>query len=330
MIALKIKALKKIALKNIKRKDGCFRKILCLLLITSISFNFCCELSLSDRLKNSSLNNDGNKKVNIVGFWHIGKNYQPLVNGGTRDEFVIKQSKEILSSFLFSGKDKIPNAYDVRLNYVTTVQLSDETKKMLRDTKLIHEHPPTVLKMKPDTEYFESPTLAEVHSFCQAPENKEKIVFYMHSKTIDHERKELTDYLLGKNCATCLLNKEKIACGTNYRGSQAISFFNWSHFSGNFWMARCSHIARLNFPYFPELLEESIANTTTATKVSVRPPYGRYFLEYWMMNDSGERPKHRSGVLGIPGLLRTDQICSNHFEYVSKFNIDNFRWLFRS
>ena len=71
-------------------------------------------------------------------------------------------------------------------------------------------------------------------------------------------------------------------------------------FSGNFWMTRCSHVSKLNAPFFPEVLQEK--NTPHSY-----PPYGRYMAEYWMMNDAGDRPEHSDN--NAPYLIPPTQVC---------------------
>ena len=239
------------------------------------------------------------KGRNIVGFWHIGaSNYG---NEVSRDEFVKNQAHEILNSYMFKEGLQGWN-YDLRLNYVTRVELKDETKDFLRNTGLIHELPPTQFEMKDDEEYFEFPTLTEIHQFCQKPENIDAEVFYIHSKTRDDLRNEMEDYLLGKTCVECLSDESKMACGPNH-----IIGFYWEHFSGNFWMSRCSHVANLNFPFGQGILDEE--NEGHHPAVFAVPPYGRYFAEYWLLNDSGERG-YRTFEMA-EGLLKKDQVCSN-------------------
>lgn len=76
-------------------------------------------------------------------------------------------------------------------------------------------------------------------------------------------------------------------------------------FSGNFWMTRCSHVSKLNAPFFPEVLQEK--NTPHSY-----PPYGRYMAEYWMMNDAGKRPEHSDN--NAPDLIPPSQVCP-HFAW---------------
>jgi hypothetical protein len=210
----------------------------------------------------------------------------------------MKQAKELLDTYLFSDGAK-EGTYDLTLNYVTQVNLSTETKAFLKETGLIIEHPPKVIELEEGVEYYEFPTLAELHSFCLEPENLESIVFYIHSKTSDHDRQDFQHQLLGRGCFECLNNhKDKMACGANY-----LYGWRWSHFSGNFWMTRCSHVSKLNAPFFPEVLEENNSPHSW-------PPYGRYMAEYWMMNDVGTRPEHSDN--NAPDLIPPSHVCP-HF-----------------
>ena len=144
--------------------------------------------------------------LDIVGFWHIGgSRYAGEVD---RDDFVRMQAKEILGTYLFSEESQ----HNVKLNYVTRLDLSDETKTILRDTHVIYELPPTALPdMKDDEEYYEYSTLAELHSFCLKPENEDTVVFYIHSKTNDGARQAMEEYLLGSECAECMQDENKVA-----------------------------------------------------------------------------------------------------------------------
>lgn len=265
------------------------------------------------------------KPMKIVGFWHIGESFQP--HEEARDAFVIKQAKEIMNSYLFSKEGLESGNYTLELHYVTTVKLSKATKSFLHRASdgLIREHPPTVLRMDPEEEYFEFPTLAELHSHCRKKENEGNVVFYIHSKTKDAPRIEMEDYLLGKTCVTCLSRERKLACGPNLVGTG----WTWSHFGGNFWMTRCSHISTLNFPFYEGLLEEANNGMTSKQQSEAYPPYGRLFAEYWMFNDSGLRMSYRGKEVPIEmrrGLIPLDRVCSFRAHYVSPE--DNSKFVF--
>ena len=147
------------------------------------------------------------ENLKFVGFWHIGASRTAI--NKTRDEFVMMQAHEILDSPLFSEASKFEN---VTINYVTRLDLSNETKQFLQDTNVIHELKPTAIPdMKDDDEYFEFPTLAEVHNFCLQPENRDTVAFYIHSKTVDTTRKELEGFLLSERCAQCMQDERKVA-----------------------------------------------------------------------------------------------------------------------
>lgn len=145
--------------------------------------------------------------LRFVGFWHIGGKAQQ--SAFSTDEIVQKQLGEIQATHLFSEC----NDYDVTLNYVTRVNLSDETKNILSQDERVHELPPTALEnMEDDEEYFEFTTLMEMHSYCQnLPENVDEVVFYLHSKTHNLWRQFMENYLLGPECAQCLENTDKMA-----------------------------------------------------------------------------------------------------------------------
>jgi len=240
------------------------------------------------------------KSMKIVGFWHIGGNAQPTQI--SRDEFVHNQAEEILDSYLFK------NDLNVQINYVTRLNLSNETKDFLAESGYIHELPPTAIpSMKEDEEYFEYPTLQELHKFCTSPDNLDTVVFYIHSKTNDEWRKKMEEYLFGQECVRCLSDESNTACGFNFKKD-----FLWQHFAGNFWMTRCSHVKTLNEPFSEYFLDEARNNPSnggTGFAWSF-PPYGRSFAEFWLSNDSGERPEH--AWREKKGLLNLDEICSNN------------------
>lgn len=255
------------------------------------------DTSMERRILNSP---PADKNLKLVGFWHIGGNAQPT--DLSRDQFVQKQAKEIVDSYLFS------NGFDVTLNYVTRLELSNDTKAIL-DFCQFQELEPTAIEMEDDKEYFEFPTLSELHNFCVQPENFETVVFYVHSKTNDEWRNMMEDYLLGPECVGCLSDQSNLACGYNLKD---INSFIWQHFSGNFWMTRCSHISKLNPPFFKELLDEVEDNPGGGAGYAWSfPPFGRSFAEFWVANDiAGERPAHE--FKKVKGLLPLDQVCSNN------------------
>jgi len=132
----------------------------------------------------------------------------------------------------------------------TSAFLNTSTQKFLlndsRDFKPI-PNPSLELFPKLETEnYWEYPTLFALHQFCAAAERRgvanRTIVAYIHTKTGTKSREEMQNAVLGDAaCLECLeRDPSKIMCGTRL----SLEFF--LHFSGNFWMARCSHIAAHN------------------------------------------------------------------------------------
>ena len=136
---------------------------------------------------------------------------------------------------------------------MTQVKLSDDTKKFLGQTGLIHEGNYTAMDLEEGVEYYEYPTLVQLHDYCLDPEHEDDIVFYLHSKTRDSPRQSFENILFGDTCVQCMQDESKLACGPNFTGTHG---WFWSHFSGNFWMTRCSHIKKLNKPFDPKFLEE--------------------------------------------------------------------------
>jgi hypothetical protein len=250
------------------------------------------------------------KRKQLVGFWHIGPNYKR--SSLTRDEFVMKQGNEILDSYLFS-EGLSEDRYDLKLNYVANVELSNETKSYLKSTGIIHELLPSALEIEDGKEYFEFPTLMELYAFCQVPENIDTTVFYIHSKTNHLKRQRYQDYLLGESCMRCLEEEDKKACGVTYKGIQG--WVMWTHFAGNFWMTDCNYISKLNSPWYPEILEEAKIPDSENPWMAV-PPYGRYFSEYWMLNDAlGPRQPHdRRGRTS--SLLKQEEVCSDRYDEI--------------
>lgn len=275
------------------------------------------EIDIGDLIKPQ----ETNKKLNLVGFWHIGPNFQPRESITDRDHFARIQSDEILRTWLFSEEGTQSGEYDIRVNYVTTLPLADVTKENLERTGQIHELVPTAIERDPGIEYLEFPTLAEVYSFCRKPENEDAIAFYMHTKSDDNTRLGMEGYMLGKSCLACMKDENKIACGPNYEGTNN---YYWNHFSGNFWMARCSYIATLNDPWDPSYLVENVHRAINGW--NFYPPLGRYRAEYWLLNDRGERPTNpipinqlgatNVGANGRPSLLELNQVCSSSFSNV--------------
>ena len=116
----------------------------------------------------------------------------------------------------------------------------------------------------------------------------------------------MDDYLFSK-CAQCLEDPKNIICGPNFT---PIEKSPWCHFQGNFWMTRCSHVKKLNPPFFEELIYEAHEANRLWPKSGRNDeafpqagwphdvvPYGRFFSEYWVTNDVGRRPEHQVDYL---------------------------------
>ena len=165
-------------------------------------------------------------RLRFVGFWHIGNsNHSDNTNSSnqqgtgdiissttsSRDEFVQGQLKEIQSSHLFNEC----NNYDVTLNYIDTTNLSEQTKQKLSDDHRIRELPPiNIENINNNEEYFEFPTLMELHSFCvNLPPDEEEdiVVFYLHTKSNDNWRRWMENYLMGEECVQCLEDPSMMA-----------------------------------------------------------------------------------------------------------------------
>lgn len=145
--------------------------------------------------------------LNFVGFWHIGSsNKEAKIS---RDEFVLGQLDEIQSVHLFNDC----NDYNVTLNYVTTINLSNETKQALSKDGRVHELPPSHIEnMEENEEYYEFTTLMELHSYCiNLPENEDPVVFYIHSKSHDRWRHWMENYVMGEDCVECMEDSSKMA-----------------------------------------------------------------------------------------------------------------------
>lgn len=223
--------------------------------------------------------------LNFVGFWHIGKSNKD--SKISRDEFVLEQLDEIQSTHLFNDC----NEYNVTLNYVTTINLSNETKNILSKNERIHELPPSHIEnMQEDEEYFEFTTLMELHSYCiNLPEDEDAVVFYIHSKSHNQWRYWMENYVLGESCVECMEDPSKMACGPSLITDPSI----WQHFSGNFYMTRCQHVRTLDMPWKPTIMDEihdimNLSKNTSSGFPHSYAPYGRYFAEYWLMNHNRE------------------------------------------
>jgi len=108
-------------------------------------------------------------------------------------------------------------------------------------------------------EAFEFPTLVALHAHCLA--HPEKNVLYFHSKTHDNMRNILHEGVVSnyERCLECLnaqaVPVPRIACGrffkrsTPPRPAQPKRAIGWCHFKGNFWWAKCSHVAKLSYPW---------------------------------------------------------------------------------
>lgn len=115
------------------------------------------------------------EKTRVVGFWHIGNS---RTSHESRDHFVMKQAKELLDTYLFSGGRK-EGAYDLTLNYVSQVNLSNETKAFLKETGFIIEHPHKVIELEEGIEYYEFPV-------SRKPSLLFPVHFDVHKLTLTH------------------------------------------------------------------------------------------------------------------------------------------------
>ena len=160
-------------------------------------------------------------------------------------------------------------------------------------------------------EYFELPTLLLLHEHCSLKPGRE-LVAYAHTKTNVLHNSKLTGALLsGRSHLDCVralaAGPDRAACGPQPKPSfpgpwagNVLEGDTWCHFSGNFWWARCDHVRTLNPPFSEELLSEGEAADRTALPAGngrrwhgswrdIRP-YGRYFAEWWLLNDK-TRPR---------------------------------------
>lgn len=158
-------------------------------------------------------------------------------------------------------------------------------------------------------EFFEAPTQLALHQHClSSPPGS--LVAYAHTKTLDEMRNENTDFLLQEpNFSRCVgeLRDGSVACGINPReplpgpckdASEweqtpwSEKYTNegcgatWCHFSGNFWWARCDYVSLLNPPISLEDTEiaQAVGSPMYGWWGDVRPS-GRYFHEWWLLND---------------------------------------------
>jgi len=259
----------------------------------------------SSLLENACASNNSGDAQKLALFWHVRNS----------DEVVVDQLKKLTSSWAYENRNLkvLWSAEDS--HYASSP--SKHTRQMLREQPSHRFQPiPWNEGLFPSggREWFELPTLWSLHEYCSAseeqhPGRKSEFVAYMHSKTDKYWRDTMMDELLSEaavgKCVDNCLRKHKVACGPRfhppskgpcptYKNSAIVT---WCHFSGNFWWARCDYIAKLNPPWSSSLISEFDIGSNHLLGLRTRKPklphgttpdirpYGRYFAEWWMLND---------------------------------------------
>ena len=83
---------------------------------------------------------------------------------------------------------------DVTVKWMSSTSLSDATLDLLAADPRKSKFEP-ILAMEEGEEYYEYPTLHQLHSFCSEEENEAASVFYFHSKTKEAERVAMEEYV---------------------------------------------------------------------------------------------------------------------------------------
>ena len=153
--------------------------------------------------------------------------------------------------------------------------------KISRTTSFIHLY-------NSITPIDETLTLSYLYDFCH--HNPDSIVLYFHDKGSYHPsadnlyfRNFLDCYVLNTHCVDALLNeKDKLdTCGFRF------SPFPSTHYSGNFWWARCSYVNTLIHPGSRTLNQTFVKGQNTYGNGIVS--FDRYLAESWI--GSGPRIK---------------------------------------
>jgi len=223
-----------------------------------------------------------------VVFWHVANS----------DQVVLDQLEQLLQT-PFAGAVK----FVARGCDSPRARPSPSMLRKLRATPGLEEVPRHEI-FACGREYFEMPTLWALHEHCQA--HPKDFVAYIHTKRDASKRHYMMDRLLqSRACIDGCLAAGKVACGANLHAaadgpcpgsshSEPGSDCAWCHFSGNFWWARCDYVATLNPPWDDQLLDEvNLHRKWKGWWGDVRP-YGRFFAEWWLLNDVQAR--HRKGA----------------------------------
>lgn len=250
--------------------------------------------------------------TDAIGFWHIG----PGNKNRTRDNTwqILRQWNELRLRDMFKDENVA-----WKLNAVQEgAQPSDDIW-----ATLANESDGRVRFLRPDhispnaaRPYYEFSTLDMLYKYCSGEEQHSKTVFYIHSKS-DTDWRQKMQHVLFDKCYRCLLNDpSKQICGSNYMRDGGV---RWCHFSGNFWLARCEHVRKLRPPFDEEILQEAwdAGLVYGGWPHDVRP-YGRFFAEYWVMNDWANlpRPDHDAGLLKgvstkvVPCRIPDHKVCA--------------------
>lgn len=211
----------------------------------------------------------------VVGFWHIGKGAKP--GYANRAELVRKQLEELRAYPIF-GKVNVKFMANKRvIDEGTIAALAAEPGFTPLAVPAIFER-----ALEQGLSLFEFPTLYSLWGHCV--ENPTDTVFYFHSKTTDLQRTWYQGNMFSNPGAVL----EELQRGKWIWTPTRCEHGPWCVSPGNFWWARCDHVARLNNPFDSNFLQED-------SQFFDKPPKGRVRAEWWIVNDFlGHRPEHLS------------------------------------
>ena len=228
----------------------------------------------------------------LVAFWHIGfATPWHSKSCETRNAIVEEQYLAILQSPMYQKRG-------LKVHFVTPercmtpgscVPPADLIRRLASTPHFRHVRRASALACADGyVEHFEVPTLVALHAHCRA--NPKATVAYFHTKGEDLWRRQMMEALLGMSgevdcMQRCFSDPQSVACGSRLelgaegpvRYSHAARLVlpveqrpficpapaaSWCHFSGNFWWARCSHVAQLNVPVSAGLYEPYDPNET--------------------------------------------------------------------
>ena len=236
-------------------------------------------------------------------FWHVRN----------RDEIVMDQLSQLLNSTAY-------REYAMHVKWVTPADSCVGNARTFPSSKvraMLHKlgaegrfsHVPFHGRLFAcgTPEAFEMPTLYALHEHCSKSEHADHAVAYIHTKTSFERQIMMGSLFSGRGVRKCMdcLRHGAVACGPYLYAEvpphKCLCDAPWCHFQGNFWWARCNYVSKLNPPWSELIVGES--NQTGMGRKSrgwwgdIRP-YGRYFAEWWLLNDIAEAHRVRAPLGG--------------------------------